>query len=790
MQELQIPIEEETYIALVSLCERKLAEDLGFRVYTYVLDRNTRFSVRLGNALLSMFVRMRNLVDAWFVFGKMEERDAFSWNVLVGGYAKGGYFDDALNLYHRMLWAGVYTFPCVLRTCGGIPDLARGKEVHVHVIRHGFECEVDVVNALITMYVKCGDMESARLVFDRMTKRDKISWNAIISGYFENGMCREGLELFFMMRELSVVPDLMTMTSVISGCELLGDERLGRVIHGYAVRTEYGLDVSVGNSLIQMYSSVGNWEEAKTVFSRMESKDVVSWTAMISGYEGNGLPEKAVETYNGMELEGVMPDEIAIVSVLSACASLGFLDMGIKLHELAKRTGLVSYIIVANSLIEMYSKCNCIDKALEVFLRIPHKDVISWTSIILGLRINNRSLEALAFFRQMKLSLNPNYVTLVSVLSACGRLRALMCGKEIHARALRMGSGFDGILPNAILDMYVRCGRMGLAVNLFNTHEKDIFSWNILLMGYAQQGQGILAAELFDRMTKSGVKPEEITFIHLLRACSRSGMVTEGLEYFHRMKHRYCIVPNLKHYAFVVDLLGRAGKLNDAYEFIQQMPMNPDPAIWGALLNTCRIHRQTELGEIAAQHILEMDELNIGYYNLLCNFYGGSGRWDEVARFRKMMREKGLTVDPACSWVEVKGTVHAFLSGDDSHPQIQKINAVLEGFYEKMEVTGGVGTKSSSVNGVEDSKAEVFCGHSERKAISFGLINSVPGMPISVTKNLYMCESCHNTVKFISKVVRREISVRDTENFHNFKDGVCSCGDEGYWGKTKNIVTE
>lgn len=757
-------------------------------MYTCVLSEHARFGIRLGNALLSMFVKVRNLVDAWFVFGKMEERNVFSWNVLVGGYAKGGYFDEALNLYHRMLWAGVkpdvYTFPCILRTCGGVPNLGRGREVHVHVIRHGFGCEVDVVNALITMYVKCGDVWSARLVFDGMTKRDRISWNSMISGYFENGMCGEGLELFFTMRVVSVVPDLMTMTSVISACELLGDGRLGRAVHGYVARTEFGVDVSVGNSLIKLYSSVGYLEEAEMVFSRMEYKDVVSWTAMISGYEENGLPKKAVETYIRMELEGVMPDEVAIFSVLSACASLGFLDMGIKLHELAKRTGLVSYIIVANALIDLYSKCKCIDKALEVFLRIPRKDVISWTSIIIGLRINNRSLEALAFFRQMKLSLNPNYVTLVSALSACGRIGALMCGKEIHAHALRMGSGFDGILPNAILDMYVRCGRMGPASNLFNTHEKDIFSWNILLMGYAQQGQGLLAAELFDRMTKSAVEPDEITFTNLLRACSRSGMVTEGLEYFYRMKHKYCIVPNLKHYACVVDLLGRAGQLNDAYEFIQQMPMDPDPAIWGALLNSCRIHRQSELGEIAAQHILEMDELSVGYYTLLCNFYGGDGRWDEVARFRKMMRDKGLTVDPACSWVEVKGTVHAFLSGDDSHPQIQKINAVLEGFYEKMKETGGVGTESSSRNGVEDSKAEVFCGHSERKAIAFGLINTVPGMPISVTKNLYMCESCHNTVKFISKVVRREISVRDTQNFHNFKDGVCSCGDEGYWGKT------
>ncbi|KAA8541864.1 hypothetical protein F0562_023016 [Nyssa sinensis] len=788
MQELQITVEEETYIALLKFCEWKRAANEAARVYSYISNSMTRLNVRLGNSLLSMFVRLRNLVDAWYVFGKMEERDVFSWNVLVGGYAKAGYFDEALNLYHRMLWVGikpdVYTFPCVLRTCGGIPDLARGREVHVHVVRFGFESDIDVVNALITMYVKCGDVHSARLVFVRMPRRDRISWNAMISGYFENGECLEGLRLFFMMRELSVDPDFMTMTSVISACELLGDERLGRAIHGYVSKTELGVDVSVDNSLIQMYSSVGNWDDAEKVFSRIESKDVVSWTAMISGYENNGLPDKAVKTYQVMELEGDMPDEITIASVLSACASLGLLDMGIKLHELAKRTGLISYVIVANTLIDMYSKCKCIDKALEVFHCIPDKNVISWTSIILGLRLNNRSFEALIFFRQMKLSLNPNSVTLVSVLSACARIGALMCGKEIHAHVLRKGL-FDSFIPNALLDMYVRCGRMGPAWNQFNTQRKDIASWNILLTGYAQRGQGELAVELFDRMINSKVKPDEITFVSLLCACSRSGMVSEGLEYFNSMKNKYCIAPNLKHYACMVDLLGRAGKLEDAHEFIQKMPLNPDPAIWGALLNACRIHRWIELGELAARHIFEMEKVSVGYYILLCNLYADIGNWDEVARLRKMMRETGLTVDPGCSWVEVKGKVHAFLSGDDFHPQIKEVTATLEGFYQKMKAAGLSDAERSSVDEFEVSKAEIFCGHSERLAIAFGLINTAPGMPIWVTKNLYMCESCHSTIKFISKVVRREISVRDTEHFHHFKDGICSCGDEGYWGKTR-----
>lgn len=782
----QNSIEEETFVSLIRLCEFRRALDEGCFIYEYVLNLMTQLSLRLGNALLSMFVRLGNLGDAWYVFGKMEERDVFSWNVLIGGYAKKGYFDEALDLYHKMLWVGfrpdVYTFPCVLRTCGGMEDIRRGREIHVHVVRFGFESDVDVVNALITMYVKCGDLGSARMLFDGMPKRDRISWNAMIAGYFENGEFLEGLRSFLLMQELCIDPDSMTMTSVISACEVLGDVRLGKALHGYVARTEFSTDVSVDNTLIQMYSSVGNWEEAEKVFNRIESKDVVSWTSMISGYERNGLPEMAVKTYEMMEGDKIMPDEITIASVLSACASLNLFELGTRLHELAKNTGLISYVIVANTLIDFYSKCKCIDKALDIFYQIPHKNVISWTSIIVGLRINNRSFEALIFFRKMKLSLQPNDVTLISVLGTCGRIGALMCGKEIHAYVLRNGMGFDGFLPNALLDMYVRCGRMAPAWNQFNKQKQDVASWNILLTGCAQRGQGELAEELFRRMMISGVKPDEITFISLLCACSRSGMIPEGLKYFDDMKNRYCIAPNLKHYACVVDLLGRSGKLDAAFQFIQEMPLEPDAAIWGALLNSCRIHRNVDHGELAARHIIEMDKESMGYFTLLCNFYSDTGKWDEISRLRTMMREKGIPVDPGCSWVEVKGKVHAFLTGDNFHPQMQEINVVLEGFYEKMKAAGIAELERSPENEPETSKDEVFCGHSERLAIAFALINTAPGTPIWVTKNLYMCQSCHTAVKFFSKVVRREISVRDTENFHHFKDGNCSCGDEGYWG--------
>ncbi|KAL2320058.1 hypothetical protein Fmac_029027 [Flemingia macrophylla] len=682
MHELRIPVEDVADVALIRLCEWKRARKEGSRVDYYASMSMTCLSLKLGNALLSMFVRFGNLVDAWYMFGRMEKRNLFSWNVLVGGYAKGGFFDEALDLYHRMLWVGlrpdVYTFPCVLRTCGGIPNLVRGREIHVHVLRYGFKSDMDVVNALITMYVKCGDVNTARLVFDKMSYRDKISWNAMISGYFENEKCLEGLRLFDMMIDHPIDPDLMTMTSVITACELLGDERLGRQIHSYVLRMEFRRDPSVHNSLIQMYSSVGLIEEAEMVFFRTECRDVVSWTAMISGYENSLMPQKALKTYEMMVAQGIMPNEITIASALSACSCLCHLDMGMNLHEVAKQNGLISYAIVVNTLIDMYAKCKCIEKALDVFHSTQEKNIISWTSIILGLRINNRCFEALFYFREMILRLKPNSVSLICVLSVCGRIGALTCGKEIHTHALRTGVSLDGFMPNAILDMYVSCGRMEYAWKQFFSVDHDVTAWNILLTGYAERGKGAHATELFQRMVESNVSPDEVTFVSILYACSRSGMVAEGMEYFESMKYKYSITPNLKHYACMVDLLGRSGKLDEAHEFIEKMPMKPDLAVWGALLNACRIHHDVELGELAAENIFQDDTTSVGYYILLSNLYADNNKWDKVAEVRKMMRQNGLIVDPRCSWVEVKGIVHAFLSGDSFHPQIKEINVILE----------------------------------------------------------------------------------------------------------------
>ncbi|KAK1311593.1 Pentatricopeptide repeat-containing protein [Acorus calamus] len=779
----RLPVDEDSFVALFRLCDRRRAAPEGLRVYSHARSARTLLSLRIGNAALSLFVRIGDLSRAREVFDRMSERDLFSWNVVIGGFAKSGHFDEALRLYARMLRASVrpdvYTFPCVLRTCGGIPDPRTGREVHAHVVRYGFALETDVVNALVTMYSKCGDAGVARRVFNGLNIRDRISWNAMIAGHVENDEHFEGLVLFIEMRTLSVEPDLMTATSVVSASKSLGDARFARGVHGYAIKAGFWIDVSTCNSLIEMYCGLGELREAEKVFARMGAKDVVSWTAMISGFEKNGYPDIALELYEQMKLEEIAPDEVTIASALSACAELRHLDMGLEIHELARKRRLASYPVVANTLIDMYSKCRCVDKAVDVFKKMREKTVISWSSMVSGYRINDRSFEALKFFRKMQASAKPNEVALVIALSACARIGALMCGKEIHARALKTGQSFYGFLPNALLDMYVKCGRTEIAWSHFNVHaNKDATSWNIMLTGFAKQGHGDLAIGLFNRMIKEGLIPDVVTFIALLCACSRSSMVDEGLEYFDSMRRVYSVEPNLKHYACVVDLLARAGRLDDARGFIERMPVQPDAAVWGALLNGCRIHRQVSLGEVAARAIFELDAKSVGYYVLLCNLYADDGRWDEVAKVRRFMRERGLAIDAGCSWVEVKGTVHAFLIGDESHPQMKEIKAVLRGFYERMK-----GVRHGFTDAMEASKAEVFCGHSERAAVAFALINTTPGTRIWVTKNMYMCGVCHDVVKFISKVVRREVTVRDAEHFHHFRDGKCSCEDEGYWDR-------
>lgn len=394
--------------------------------------------------------------------------------------------------------------------------------------------------------------------------------------------------------------------------------------------------------------------------------------------------------YHQMQLAGVKPNLATVVTVLPACAHLSSLQQGKRFHSYIIRSGLDSHVSVANSLIDMYCKCKDIEAAHILFYEMPKRDVVSWSVMISGYAQSGLGREALRLFCQMRLTdIKPNSATIISVLPACAQLAGLHQGKCIHASIIRNGFDSDISVGTALLTMYAKCGSIELARRLFEKMRvRDVVSWSAMITGYGMHGYSEEAIMLFSDMKREGMKPDHVTFIGVLSACSHTGLVDKGWQYFDSMKREYFITPRVEHYACMVDLLGRAGQLDEAYNFIKRMPVEPDASVWGSLLGACRIHRNIELVKCVSEHLIELEPENIGNYVLLSNIYAASGRWDDVAKVRTILKGKGLKKSPGCSWIEVKNQVHAFISGDRSHPESEKIYAMLDSLTMQIKGAG------------------------------------------------------------------------------------------------------
>eukprot|EP01018_Ginkgo_biloba_P030326 Gb_08619 [translate_table: standard] len=670
----------------------------------------------------------------------------------------------------------------LLQACANFNALEEGKQLHAHMLATGIEQNVYIETKLVNMYAMCGSFVDARLVFDKIKIRNIFAWNGMIRGYVIHGHYKEALTLYDQMQKAGMQADNYTFPFVLKACADLADLQQGKDIHDYIIRSGLESDVYVSNALVAMYGKCGNIDDARQVFDRMPGRDLVSWTTLLSGYAQNGQANEALKLFRQMWLAGVKPNSVTTASVLPACGNLVTLQQGKEIHGYIIKSGFESDIFVASALVDMYAKCGSIEFARLVFDKMSQRNVVSWNGMISGYIQNGHANEALRLFHQMQLSgLKPNWVTIASILPACARLTALHQGNEIHDYIIRNGFGSVILVGNALIDMYAKCGSIEFACHVFDRmSERDAVSWTAMIAAYGMHGHGDDALRIFYQMQHAGLKPDPITFVGVLSACSHAGLLDEGLHYFEIMSRDYCITPRVEHYACIVDLLGRAGRLLEAREIIKKMPFDPGAVVWGGLLSACRIHHNVELGEHVAELLFELEPENPGNYALLSNIYAEAGRWDDVAKVRRMMKNRGLKKRPGCSWIKVKNRVHAFHVGDTSHPQWEKIYALLESLAQQVKEAGYVPDTRFVLHDVEDEEKEyILCGHSEKLAIAFGLINTCPGTPILITKNLRVCGDCHGATKFISKVVEREIIVRDANRFHHFKDGLCSCGD--YW---------
>ncbi|KAK9147449.1 hypothetical protein Scep_006206 [Stephania cephalantha] len=535
------------------------------------------------------------------------------------------------------------------------------------------------------MYVKCGELKNAYRVFDEMPKRNVVPWNMIICGMVGCGgqlwrwRSGDGAVLLFKGMLVSMVrPDYITFVGLLGACMELNDIEVVRQLHCFVVQLNFSLNHKVGSSLVDLYGKCGFMEDARRLFDEFVLVDLVLWNVMISCYSLNGYFEDGFEVFRLMRSDGEKGDGFTFSKLLSSCGMLGSCKLGEQIHGLVIRLGVVSDVLVASALVDMYAKNRCLDDARRAFDGMITRNAVSWTTIIVGCGKNGNGKEAVKLLKQMvEEGFKPDELTLASILSSCAEMAAITEIIQVHALAVKNGLEVHLSVGNALINAYSKCGNIGSACASFGSIVKpNIVSWTSVIGAYAFHGLPKQAVETFETMLSKGVKPDRIAFVEVLSACSHGGLVNEGSHYFTTMSRDHQIVPDSEHYACVVDLLGRSGHLEEAYQILVNAPFDPSPNVLGSFIWACRARDNIAQAKWAAEKLFTLEPNKPVNYKLMSNIYASAGCWTDVARVRKMMRDNCSNKVPGCSWIENGGSVHTFLSGDKSHQQTKTIYTI------------------------------------------------------------------------------------------------------------------
>lgn len=631
------------------------------------------------------------------------------------------------------------------------------------------------LQTLVRVSQKSTDFGLTRQLFDEIPISNTFAWNNLIQTNLIDGDSHSAVSIYRQMLLRGVRLDKHTLPRILTAARHTGCLFFGKQVHGHAVKLGLSSDSYVISALLELYGRLDGADAANLVFCKSPRRNPVSWTLISKLYITEEKPGLAVDMFKQMVESEAEIDPLALVTAIVACGMLKSVQEGRNVHEIAKRCGLEADVLVSNSLLKMYIDCGNIKEARAVFNRMHSRDVISWTEMLRGYVKNGGFNEGLKLFRRMVTEgLKPDALSISSILPACGRGAAHKQGKEIHAYLLRNGIDLNVTVQNAVLDMYVKSGFIESAEKIFaGMEDRDAISWTVMILGYSLHCQGELGVELFCEMEKnSSLDVDEIAYAAVLHACSTAGLVKQGRFYFNSIT-----APKIRHYAFMVALLSRAGLFDEARVLMEEHRLEGHVEVLRALLDGCRIHRNMPTAKRVIEQLCDLQPLNPDNYVLLSNWYSGFGKWDMVDKLRETIRDMGLKPRKAYSWIEFKNKIHVFGTGDVSHPRSEKIYWQLQSLMRRMEEEGIELKSDFSLHDVCEERECVPIGHSELLATSFGLISTEAGATIRVTKNLRICETCHGSAKAISKIVEREIIIKDPSCFHHFKDGFCSCGD-------------
>lgn len=815
-------VRQSTLSYLIESCIDSNSLDLCYKIHARVKKLIKQPDPFLETKLVSMFAKCGSLDDAFAVFKEMRQRNLYTWSAIIGACSREKRWGDVVELFYWMMEDGDvfpddFLFPKILQACGNSGDVETGRLIHGIVIKRGMNSELRVNNSILSVYAKCGWLSSAKRFFEGIGVNDRVSWNAIISGYCQADRITEAQRLFELMQEEGLEPDVVTwnvlissysqlgkcdvamklmnemeirgvkpdvctwtsmilgfaqnnrrlealklfremllagvepngitLMSAISACSLVKDIRKGKEVHLVAIKLGYGEDVLVGNSLVDMYSKCGKLEAARQVFDMISEKDVYTWNSMIGGYCQAGYCGVAHDLFKQMQKSDILPNVVTWNVMITGYIQNGDEDQAMDLFHMMEKNGGVK------------------------------RDTASWNALIAGYLHHGQKNKALRIFRQMQsFGVKPNAITILSILPACANLIAMKKLKEIHCCVFRSNLEFEVSVANSLIDTYAKSGNIKYSKAIFyGMPSMDIITWNTLTTSYVLHGCSNEAIELFERMRKQEYKPNRSTFASVISAYGLAKKVDEGRRIFSIMTEEYQILPCLDHYIAMINLYGRSGKLDEAFDFIRGLPIEPDVSIWSAVLTACRRHGNVKLAIHAGERLLELEPDNDFVLRLVLQLYDLRGISKESLKKRPGIR-KIPTEFLGWSWIEDKNIIHAFVTGD----LCQLDGKCLRSWIESIELNNKESKYHDMLSIQEEEKEETAGIHSEKLALAFAIIKSPQAFrTIRIVKNLRMCDHCHRFAKLVSKTHGCEIYVSDSKCLHHFKHGICSCGD--YW---------
>ncbi|GJT46688.1 pentatricopeptide repeat-containing protein [Tanacetum coccineum] len=632
--------------------------ECGSQVHAQAVKQGLSSNVYVGSSLINLYAKCQEMDSARTVFDALDEKNIVLWNTMLGGYAQNRNAGEVIGLYANMrdfdFQPDEFTYTSVLSASASLKNLEVGKQLHSLVIKNKFHVNLFVGNALVDMYAKSGCLEDARKQFNMIKNRDNVSWNAMIVGFVQEEEEELAFSMFQRMRSVGITPDEVCFASILSACANIRSLTKGKQLHCLLLKFNMGTSLYAGSSLLDMYAKCGVISDAQEIFSSMPEKSVASANALISGYAQNSM-EIALNLFKDMKVQGLSPSAVTLASLLDGCNEPYKLNIGRQTHNLVIKYGF-SYDdeFLAVSILGMYFKSHAPSDAMIVFSELPNqKSTVLWTCVLSGLVQNDCSDVALEIYQDMRRNgLMPDQATFVSILKACAALTSLQDGRVVHSLVFHTGFDSDELTCSGLVDMYAKCGDIDGSSQVFREilKKKDVITWNSMIVGYAKNGYAEKALQIFNDMNESNIKPDDVTLLGVLTACSHAGKVSEGRHIFDTMTNHYGIQPRMDHISCMIDLLGRWGYLKEAEDFIDKLEFKPNAMIWATFLGACRIHGDETRGKRASDELSILEPESSASHVLLSNIYAASGRWDRSNFVRKEMKQKGVKKHPAFSW--------------------------------------------------------------------------------------------------------------------------------------------